>query len=53
MKNAVAYLCFAALVLGSLAIGAELVTQGHPWFGLLVILIGAGVRFSNGIKETR
>ena len=34
------HVCFAVVVLGSMGIGGWLVVEGHPLFGLLVIMVG-------------
>ena len=41
---------FVLAFVGSLIVGAYLVVHNHPWFGLLVILIGACVQVTN-IRE--
>lgn len=45
------FLAAAFSIVGSLAVGAWLVINGHPWFGLLVILLGACMRYSSERKE--
>jgi hypothetical protein len=44
-------LAFTISLLGCLAIGAWLVISGHPWFGLLVIAIGASVQVTTTTKK--
>jgi hypothetical protein len=43
---AVVAVCIGAV--GIIGIGAYLVVHGHPWFGLLVIIIGSSVRLKTG-----
>lgn len=38
------YAAFAVIVIGGLGIGAWLIIEGHPWFGLLVIIIVSGAK---------
>jgi hypothetical protein len=35
---------FGVILLGGLSIGGYLVINNHPWFGLLIIIIVAGLR---------
>jgi hypothetical protein len=44
---------FVATVLGCVGIGAWLVVQGHPWFGLLSMLIGSSVRLRKSDGEEK
>lgn len=37
--------------MGMVAIGAWLVTNGHPWFALLVFLMAAGVKIQHNFDS--
>lgn len=37
--------CYVVMVLGSLAIGAYLVSNGHPYFAIFVIIMAGCVKF--------
>lgn len=39
------------IVLGGFGIGAFLVMNGHPWFGLLVIILASSVQSSYSSKR--
>lgn len=38
---------FVLIVLGCFGIGAWLVVESHPWFALLIIIIGSSVSFTS------
>lgn len=38
---------FVLIVLGSIAAGTALVIAGHPWFALMVIVLGGSVSFNS------
>jgi hypothetical protein len=42
------YLAFALIFVASLAAGTTLVMLGHPWFALLVFLIGGSISIRRG-----
>jgi hypothetical protein len=42
---------FAVPFVGGLGVGAYLVVEGHPWFGLLVILITSRVSHNETSKQ--
>jgi hypothetical protein len=47
MKSFGLLLGYSIVVLGSFGIGAWLVIQGHPWFAVLIILLGGSVSVKN------
>lgn len=42
---------FVFTILGLVAIGAYLVVNDHPWFGLLVMLMTLNLRYRNTTKN--
>jgi len=51
MKSFGIILGVGIIIVSCIAIGAWLVVQGHPWFGLLAMLIGGSVSYSSKGKE--
>ncbi len=47
-KNAALMLAFGTCLTAALGVGAYLVVNGHPWFGLLAMLIGSSMSFKTG-----
>lgn len=41
MKNHAAFVFVAGVALGMSALGVYVLTKGHPWFALLLIILGA------------
>jgi hypothetical protein len=47
MKDIGIILALGFIIVSGLGIGAWLVVQGHPWFGLFAMLIGGCISYSS------
>ena len=53
MTQVFMFFAFALMYLGALAVVAYLVHDGHPWFGVLVLVSISGASFSYGGKKAK
>ncbi len=47
MKDIGIILALGLIIIACVAIGAWLVVQGHPWMGILAMIIGCSVSYSS------